>query len=192
MDASLPLSLAVLILLGMLLSLLGFLLVPVNLGLIPFSPDGQLGLLMVINAIQMMALGETPVGQYRRSWLMILLGIIFAGLGIFSCIIPGILTDILRILLGVLNIAGGVLLLGKRYLAMFHAPGASPAIPADLAPLLAKLQNTQAILSVVSIAFGITMLIPGLVSGLIIAVILIMNGILLFLLGSIIQKLPPA
>jgi hypothetical protein len=68
--ASLPLSIAILILVGVLLTLLGLLLFPVNLGIILFSPDGQLGLLMVIVAIQMMAIGETPLGQYKRSLLL--------------------------------------------------------------------------------------------------------------------------
>ena len=61
-EASLPLSIALVIPVGVLLVLLGLLLFPVNQGLIPFSPDGQLGLLLVIMAIQMLALGETPVG----------------------------------------------------------------------------------------------------------------------------------
>ena len=81
-DASLPLSIAIIILVGVLITLLGFLLFPVNLGILPFSPDGQLGLLLVIVSIQMLALGETPIGQYKRSWLLIIIGIVFAGMGI--------------------------------------------------------------------------------------------------------------
>jgi uncharacterized membrane protein HdeD (DUF308 family) len=92
-DASLSLSQAILILLGILLTFLGMLLFPVNLGLLPFSPDGQFGLLLTIMAIQMMALGDTPLGQYRRSWWMVILGIGFAALGIVSCIVPGLLTE---------------------------------------------------------------------------------------------------
>ncbi|MFY1645413.1 hypothetical protein ACK11Z_16910, partial [Methanoculleus bourgensis] len=53
-DASLSLPVALLILVGVFLTLLGVLLFPVNIGVIPFSPDGQLGLLLVIIAIQMM------------------------------------------------------------------------------------------------------------------------------------------
>jgi uncharacterized membrane protein HdeD (DUF308 family) len=119
-DASLPLSIAVLILVGVLLTLLGFLLFPVNLGVIPFSPDGQLGLLLVITAVQMMALGDTPIGQYRRSWLLIMIGIVFAAMGIISCIVPGILTGVIQMLVGLLNIIGGVVLLTKRFLPILH------------------------------------------------------------------------
>ncbi len=187
-DATLPLSLAILLMVGVLLVVLGLLLFPVNIGLIPFSPDGQLGLLLVINAIQMMSLGETPLGQYRRSWLIIIIAVGFATMGIFSCIVPGILTDIIRILLGLLNIAGGALLLARQRIPMMHNLIYPPAEPIETPPLLKKMQNTQTILYIVSIAFGITMLLPGLVSGLIIAGIIIINGLLLFVLGSILMK----
>lgn len=185
-QASLPLSLAVLIVVGFLLLFLGLLLFPVNLGLIPFSPDGQLGLLLVITSIQMMALGETPLGQFKRSWLMVIIGIFFASMGIVSCTVPGILTDLIRILLGALNIIGGVILLGKMYLSSIRPDPDQSAVPESLQPIMRKMQKTQKILYIVSIAFGITMLLPGIVSGFIIALILVINGGLLFRLGSII------
>ncbi|NLE27610.1 MAG: hypothetical protein GX625_20200, partial [Clostridiaceae bacterium] len=137
-EASLPLSIALIIPVGVLLVLLGLLLFPVNQGLIPFSPDGQLGLLLVIMAIQMLALGETPVGQYRRSWLLIGIGIVFAALGIFSCIVPGILTDAIRVLLAFLNIAGGAILLGKRFLPMLQGTGSAAEL-AHLPPIYKRL-----------------------------------------------------
>jgi len=187
-DATLPLPLAILTLVGVLLVVLGLLLFPVNYGLIPFSADGQLGLLLVINAIQMMSLGETPLGQFKRSWLMIVIGTGFASIGIFSCIIPGILTDIIRILLGILNITGGAFLLSRLYIPILQNFLNPQAEPVDTPLMLKKMQNMQTILYIVSIAFGITMLIPGLVSGQIIAGIIIINGLLLFALGSIIKK----
>lgn len=188
-EASLPLSIALVIPVGALLVLLGLLLFPVNLGLIPFSPpDGQLGLLLVIMAIQMLALGETPMGQYRRSRLLIVIGIAFAAMGgIFSCIVPGILTDVIRQLLAILNIAGGAILLGKRFLPMLQGA----AEPAPLPPILKRLLVTLTVLNVVAIAFGISMLLPGLVPGgmVIAGGIVVINGLLLFALASILLKL---
>lgn len=185
-EASLPLSIALVIPVGALLILLGLLLFPVNLGLIPFSPDGQLGLLLVIMAVQMLALGETPVGQYRRSRLLIVIGIAFAAMGVFSCIVPGILTDVIRQLLAVLNIAGGVILLAKRFLPMLHG-GAELAAP--LPPILKRLLVTLTVLNVVAIAFGISMLLPGLVPAMVIAGIVVVNGLLLFALASILLQI---
>ena len=185
-EASLPLPVALVIPVGVLLVLLGLLLFPVNQGTLPFSPDGQLGLLLVIMAIQMLALGETPMGQYRRSWLLIVIGIVFAAMGIFSCIVPGILTDVIRQLLAILNIAGGAILLTKRFLPMLQG-AAEPAAP--LPPILKRLLVTLTVLNVVAIAFGISMLLPGLVPGMVIAGIVVINGLLLFVLASILLKI---
>ena len=71
----------ILLLTGVFMVLLGLLLLPVNLGLLPFSGGAQLGLLMVIFAIQMLALGSTPSGPFSRSWFIVLLGFIFGALG---------------------------------------------------------------------------------------------------------------
>ena len=187
-EASLPLSIALIIPVGVLLVILGLLLFPVNLGLIPFSPDGQLGLLLVIMAIQMLALGETPVGQYRRSWLLIGIGIVFAALGIFSCIVPGILTDAIRVLLAFLNIAGGAILLGKRFLPMLQGTGSAAEL-AHLPPIYKRLLGTLTVLNVVAIAFGISMLLPGLVPRTVIAGLVVINGLLLLSLASILIKI---
>jgi len=187
-DASLSLPVALLILVGVFLTLLGVLLFPVNIGVIPFSPDGQLGLLLVIIAIQMMTLGETPIGQYNRSWFLIALGIVFAAMGIVSCIVPGILTGVIRVLIGLLNIIGGAVLLTKRVLPVLHTaryPGAEPVV---FPPVINHLLVTQTVLNIVAIAFGITMLIPGLVPGIVIAGILVINGLLLFVLAYILQQ----
>jgi hypothetical protein len=58
---------------------LGALLFPIIRVLIySISADGELGLLLVIMAIQMTALGETPIGEYKRSWLLVSIGFVFA------------------------------------------------------------------------------------------------------------------
>ena len=188
-ETSIPLSIALVIPVGVLLVLLGLLLFPVNTGAIPFSPDGQLGLLLVIMAIQMLALGETPMGRYRRSHLLIAIGIAFASMGIFSCIVPGVLTDVIRVLLAILNIAGGAILLAKRFLPISQGAGnAAAAVPASLMPTFKRLTATQTVLNVVSISFGISMLLPGLIPGMVIAGIVVVNGLLLFALAAILMK----
>ncbi|MEN6441451.1 MAG: DUF308 domain-containing protein [Syntrophobacter sp.] len=188
-DASLSLSPAILLLLGVLFTFLGLLLFPVSLGLIVFSPDGQLGLLLTIMAIQLMALGDTPMGRFKRSWLMVVTGVVFAALGVVSSIIPGLLTGIIQILLGVLNVVGGVALLLKQFLPIVREIRTPPAAPVIVPPILKKLNVTQTVLNILTVAFGISMLIPGIVSGLIIAGILVVNGLLLLILASLLQKL---
>jgi hypothetical protein len=188
-EASIPLSIAIVIPIGVLLVLLGLLLFPVNMGSLPFSPDGQLGLLLVIMAIQMLALGETPMGHYRRSRLLIAIGVAFAAAGSFSCIVPGVLTGIIQLLLALLNIAGGGILLAKQFLPVLQGARGTAAVPAALHPLQRRLLATQTLLNCVSILFGISMLLPGLIPGMVTAGIVVVNGLLLFALVAILMKI---
>jgi hypothetical protein len=183
-EASLALTPAVLILFGILMTFLGLLLIPVSLGMLPFSPDGQLGLLLTIMATQIMALGDTPIGHYRRSWFMIIIGLIFAALGVVSCIVPGLLTGMLRIFLGLLNIMAGVIFFGQKILSKPHGTKTAP-----LPPLARKLARTQIVLNVVGLAFGISVLFPDLLSGLVVVGLVIVNGFLFIVLATLIQKL---
>ncbi len=192
-DAALPLSIAIFITLGVLLTLIGLLLFPVSLHIFPWSPDGQLGLLLIVTAIQILALGETPLGHFKRSWLLIIIGIVFVAMGIFSCIVPGILTNVINLLLGFFNIFGGLILLTKGHLSKHHGskdPATIPAtIPAAIISIAAKQKNTQIALNIIGIIFGITVLVPGLVSIRIIAGILVINGLLLFMLSNLLYKM---
>jgi hypothetical protein len=191
-DAPLPLTTTLLIFLGVLLAFLAILLVPVNLGTLPFSPDGQLGLLLVIMAIQVLAMGETPVGQFRRSRALVIIGIAFVALGVFSCIVPGILTDRLRVMLGLLNLAGGIIPLALRLSPVIRQMRNPPAVPVPIPPHLKNLLVTQTVLNIVGILFGSSMLLPGLIPGMVTAAILFCNGLLLFVLAYILSTLPAA
>lgn len=171
---------AMLILVGVFMLLLGVLLIPVNMGLITFSSSAQLGLLMVIFAIQMLASGSTPIGVFPRSWHVIAFGLLFAAMGIVSCIIPEILVLPLTVLVGVLNILGGLIMLMK--ISIFRPK--QPEKPPEVAlPVLARLFRTQLVMNLLAIMFGTSMLVPGLINGLVIGVILAANGgVLLYLL----------
>lgn len=177
---------ALLLLMSVFMLLLGVLLIPVNLGLMPFSGSAQLGLLMVMFAVQMLASGSTPIGPFRRSWLMILAGLVFAALGIVSSIIPGILVSTLTVLVGVLNILGGFISLAKIGLPRLKK-SAEPAGPVP--PVLAKLFATQLTLALLSLLFGTATLVSDLLPGLVIGVVLAANGCVLFYLLRIMMVL---
>ncbi len=177
---------AMILLTGIFMILLGVLLIPVNLGLLPFSGSAQLGLLMTIFAIQMLAFGNTPIGPFPRSRPIILFGLLFAALGITSCIIPEILVSPLTVLVGVLNILGGAIMLWRI---------CSPILkkrdrPRDPVPLvLVKLTFAQVTLNLVSVLFGTSMLVAHMIPGRVIGVILTINGCVLLYLLHILKLL---
>ena len=171
---------AIILLTGIFMVLLGVLLIPVTFGMLPFSGSAQLGLLMIIMAIQMLAFGNTPVGAFTRSWLVIFVGLLFAALGIVSCIIPEILVSHLTFLVGVLNILGGVISLGKMCISFFEKAGEPRG---SISPLLVKLYAVQLTMNLLSIMFGTSMIVSDLIPGPVLGVILAANGgVLLYLL----------
>ncbi len=168
-----------LLFIGIFMLILGGALIPVNLGVLPFSVSGQIGLLVFIFAIQMLSTGNTPIGPFPRSWLIILLGFTFAGLGGISCIIPDILVTQLTTLVGVLNIFGGLIGLIKT----FTTHKRQPDMPNEHIKLLYKLLLAQIILNLLAMMFGASMLMKDLIPNLAIGVILAANGaVLLYLL----------
>lgn len=179
-DTGLSPEQAILLLTGIFMLLLGGLLIPVNLGLLPFSASAQLGLLMVIFAFQMLASGNTPIGAFPRSRLMIICGLLFAALGIVSCIIPLILVQLLTKVVGILNILGGVITLFRicpPHLRKQRAPASAAS------PLLTKLFVSQLFMNLLTIMFGLSMLVANLIPGLVIGAVLAANGgVLLYLL----------
>ncbi len=187
-EASFSLSAAILIVLGLSLTLLGLLLFPVSLGFLQFSPDGQFGLMLTVMAVQIMALGKTPLGQLKRPLSTMFFGLIFAALGIVSMIVPGLLTNVLRMLIGALNIGGGAKSLVETYLPLPRTRG-SPAKPAPVPAVVKRLRFTQTILGGLQVVFGVTMLVPDLIPGLLMACILVLNGLLLVKLASILRTL---
>ncbi|MDD2236335.1 MAG: hypothetical protein PHG65_03910 [Kiritimatiellae bacterium] len=171
---------AVLLITGVFMILLGALLVPVSLGLLPFSGSAQLGLLMVLFAVQMLAFGETPLGPFPRTGLTLSCGLLFGGLGIISCVVPNVLVPVLTVLIAALNIFGGGLMLGKTVWTLYASKKEQgPALPG----LLKKLYATQLFMSLLSVLFGVSMLISHLFPGYVIGVILGANGaVLIYLL----------
>ncbi|MGC9372888.1 MAG: hypothetical protein ACP5DY_06170 [Thermovirgaceae bacterium] len=175
---------AMLLLTGVFMLILGVLLVPVTFGMLPFSGSAQLGLLMVLFSIQMLAFGSTPVGPFPRTWLVVLLGLLFAALGIISCVVPLILVPFLTLLIGLLNLVGGGVGLFKTVVpVMKNLKTKCPATP-----VLVRLTVTQIVMNLVSILFGASMLTSGLLPGWVVGVILTANGtVLLYLMHLLVQ-----
>jgi hypothetical protein len=183
-DFGLDADKAMLLLTGVFMLILGVLLVPVSFGRLPFSGSAQLGLLMVIFSIQMLASGGTPVGPFHRTWLVILFGFVFAALGIVSCVVPNVLVPFLTLLVGLLNLVGGAAGLVKIVVSAVKRMKEADTVPT----VLVHLSITQFVMNLVSILFGTSMLISNLIPGWIVGVILTANGcVLLYLMRLLIR-----
>ncbi|NLD05608.1 MAG: hypothetical protein GX672_06915 [Synergistaceae bacterium] len=177
---------AVILITGVFMVLLGILLIPVSLGLLPFSGSAQLGLLVVIISIQMIAFGNTPLRSFTRTWPLVFLGLLFASMGMISCIVPGVLVPCLTMIIALLNIGGGGIPLARMIISRSGKNGSvSTAVP----PIIKRLFITQITLNILSIIFGTSMLIKNLIPGPVIGVVLAANGIVLLYLLSILAEI---
>ena len=175
----------VILITGIFMVVLGLLLIPVTFGLLPFSGSAQLGLLVVIMSIQMIAFGNTPLRSFTRSWPLVFLGLAFASMGIVSCIVPGIMLPVLTLIIALLNIGGGSVPLVQTLITLF---GSIKKKKMHVPSVITKLLITQAALSVLSVIFGTSMLIKNLIPGPVIGVVLAVNGMTLLYLLSLLFK----
>ena len=177
---------SVILLNGVFMVLLGILLVPVNIGLLPFSGSAQLGLLVVIMSIQMVAFGNTPLRSFTRTWPVVAVGLFFASMGIVSCIVPHILVPCLTLIIALLNIGGGGIPLAKMILTKLRGKRSEST---DVPPMITRLSLTLITLYILSIVLGTSMLIKDLIPGLVIGVVLTATGVVLLYLISILSQI---
>ncbi|HAH69347.1 MAG TPA: hypothetical protein DCL58_06155 [Synergistaceae bacterium] len=176
----------VILITGIFMVLLGLLLICVTFGLLPFSGSAQLGLLVVIMSIQMTAFGNTPLRSFTRTWPLVFLGLLFASMGIISCIVPGIMLPWLTLIIAFLNIGGGAIPLVKMLTSLFSGEQKKTA---QMPPVITKLLITQTTLNTLSIIFGTSMLIRNLIPGPVIGIVLTANGAVLLYLLSLLSKI---
>ncbi len=179
-DGGMSMNNAMILLMSIFMLLLGLLLVPVGFGRLPFSGSAQLGLLMVLFSISMLVLGDTPIGSFPRTRLIIVFGFVFAALGIVSCIIPDVLLELLTLMVGILNIAGGGVGLVKVIVQSLKSRKTSVPVPA----ILLKINTALLVMNALTILFGAGMLVSGLLPGYIVGLVLAANGVVFFYLFS--------
>nr|WP_243687822.1 hypothetical protein [Methanobacterium formicicum] len=182
-ESDLSLEVVILLILGVFMFLFGLLLFKISTGELPYTPDSTYGLFLVIVSFQVITMGKTPFGDLRRSWVLVLIGIITAIVGMVACFIPGQLTEMVRILVGVLLFAGGISLLLQL---LFFEGKARTWI--KIPGVLQHLTVACGVVYVITIVLGLITLIPGITSNFQTALFLLIYGISIFYLAWCIQK----
>ncbi len=102
---------------GVFFVLLGLLLIGIIGGLLVYSEDSTRGLFLVLVALQMITTGQTPFGNVRLSWLMVIVGLIVAALGTLAVFLPGnpVLSIVIDWLAGIILVVGGILGLVRTF-----------------------------------------------------------------------------
>ena len=173
MNAELDLSLEIVILLVLAIFMLvfGFLLSPIQTGALPYNADATYGLFQVIVSFQIITLGKTPFGDFRRSWLVVAIGICSAILGMTACFIPGSLTSVVRVSVGLVLLGGGLSLLVQLFAAREKA-----RTWIRVGGILSHLTVACTLVYGLTIALGAITLFPGIARSALTACLLIAYG----------------
>jgi len=189
-EASLSIPVSFILLLGIIFIECAIILIPADKGYYLFSRDSQFGLLMVIMAVQVLALGKTPFGVYKRSWFLIGIGILIALLGMYSCIVPGLLSGWMLRILGFWNLLTGSMGLGKIVIPVLQSHRSSPDTQVSLSKGKKKLLWIVIVLHLLTMGFGMNLIIPGLIPSPIVLANLFILGILMIRLASLLRTIP--
>jgi len=160
MNAESDLEIVILLVLAIFMLLFGVLLFPIQAGALPYNADATYGLFQVIVSFQIIALGKTPFGDFRRSWLVVVIGICSAILGMTACFIPGSLTSVVRISVGLVLLAGGLSLLVQLFAAEEKA-----RTWMRIGGMLSHLTVACTLVYALTIALGAITLFPGIAAG---------------------------
>lgn len=181
-EHDLSIELVLLIILGIFMMLFGILLFAISSGDLAYAPNSTYGLFLVLVSLQIITMGKTPFGDVRRSWLVVIAGIGTAVLGMLSCFVLGALTEVARVVAGILLVGGGSALLLQLFLAEGKA-----RVWIKSAGVVRQLVAAAALVYALSVALGLVTLLPGLVANALTAVLLILYGLGFFSLAWCIQ-----
>lgn len=115
------------------------------------SMRGTMAIFLIILALRLISLGDTPFGQLNRSNIVVIIGIICMTLGMVAVIMPShFLYSVMAYTLGLLNLVEGI-----KLIRMFFSNDKK----------IKKVKFRVGISGVATIFFGINMLLPGIFSG---------------------------
>ncbi|MEK8093958.1 hypothetical protein WOC76_15700 [Methylocystis sp. IM3] len=140
-QATLSNSQAFSFLMGTFFLCLGFLLSLVSVGLLPFSPDGQIATILTVVAVQIMSTRDARHPDAKQSGSVLIIGVVLAGLGAVSATFPGALTGVLSALFAIANLISG---------AIGLAAGFRSGAEAERSVVASELRRVHAIQTVTS------------------------------------------
>ncbi|MBP2145441.1 uncharacterized membrane protein HdeD (DUF308 family) [Methanofollis sp. W23] len=180
--SDLSLEVVIILIFGIFMLLFGLLLFWIHTGALPYAPDSTYGLFLVIISFQVVTMGKTPFGDLRRSWAVIILGICTAVVGMVACFIPGTLSTLVRVLVGIMLSVGGITLLLQLFV-----PEERGRRWMKISGILRHLTVACTLVYLISVILGLVTLFPGLTTDPETAVLLILYGSSFFYLSWSLQ-----
>ncbi len=172
---------------GFYMLVLGCLMVPINLGLLPYALSAMHGTLVVLFGVQALAVGCITTLVFKRNWIFLLVGIVFVAVGAFAVIVPDMVVEHLMFIIGVLIILGGFYLLYTLVRPKQKSEVAVKKPEGKDLRLMIFLLVLAILTAILMIIFGVSLLIENLIPGISIAIILICFGLSQFVLQYVLS-----
>lgn len=186
-------SLEVILLLasGLIMLVLSAVLFSVAGGALPYYKDGVYGLLLIIYGLQLQTVGKNPIRYVKRSWPVLIPGIIITAIGFITCFIPGIFGDIPKILVIVIFGVGGILLLLQRFVLKGKSPSDKTSDDGVLSALTLSCAAVYILMILVAVLVAMQMYLPGVLSTeLLTGIALLFGMVLIYIVVTLRSRYP--
>jgi len=167
---------------GFYMLILGCLLVPVYLGLLPYALSAMHGTLIVLLGVQALVSGVMMTFSFKRNWIFFLVGMAFVAVGAFAIIVPDTIVEFLVIFIGVFLIIAGLYLLSTLIRPKPKSEDPARKLEGKDLLLVLVLLALALLIVIMMILLGVSMLIENLVPGIFIVIILVCFGLIQFAL----------
>lgn len=88
-EVGLSIQVVLLLVMGLFFVLLGLVLIFVLARMLPYSEDSTAGLLLVLIALYTLTTSETPFGEVRLTWSLVIISLVLGVIGILGVFFPG-------------------------------------------------------------------------------------------------------
>ncbi len=187
-ETNLSLEVILLLAFGMIMVIIGAVLLTVAAGALPYYEEGVYGLLLVLFGLQLQITGKIPIGFVKRTWSVLIPGIIITLIGFVTCFVPGILGNIPKFLVMAIFGVGSILL----FVQLFFAQERYRVGKTHGNRLIRQLTLNSAAVCILEILIAgliaVQIFRPGVLSTNLLAVGALLLGIALFCLAFILRK----
>ncbi len=175
------------LIIGLFFFILGVLLIGVYAGALPYSEASTQGFFLVLVALQIISMGKTPFGDVRRSWFVVIVGLVLGVIGILAILFPeglsGLLHMAVRMLAGAVLVIGGIVGLVRLFTSEEQAK-----TWLKIGEVLRQVTIALGVMWVFGIIVGIGALVPVVTYTPLWTIPMLIFGIVLLLLAWLIYK----
>lgn len=183
-EVGLSIEVVLLLVVGLFFFLLGLLLIGIYVGSLPYSQDSTAGFILVLASLYTITMGKTPLGDVRRSWFVVIIGIILAVLGTLSIFFPGgALSVLARILAALVLAIGGIVSLVQLFTSAEEAK-----MWMKVGGTLRQLTIALGVMFGLEIIVGVGSFVPVIATNPLWALVVVIFGASFFYAASCVQK----